>query len=72
MKIYVHVKLKAQRESVVETEPDNFDISVHAAPEKGQANDAVIRLLAEHFKVAKSRVQIVAGHHSRGKIIEIL
>lgn len=37
----------------------------------GKANDALVRVLAEHFGVSKSRVTIVHGHASRTKIVEI-
>lgn len=37
----------------------------------GKANDALVRVLAEHFGVSKSRVTIVRGHASRTKIVEI-
>lgn len=37
----------------------------------GKANDALVRVLAEHFGVSKSRVTIVRGHASRTKTVEI-
>jgi uncharacterized protein YggU (UPF0235/DUF167 family) len=37
----------------------------------GQANTAVIELLAQHFGVARSRVEILRGHTSRTKRIRI-
>jgi hypothetical protein len=38
----------------------------------GKANEAVIKLLAKHFGVAKSKIQIARGHTSRTKTIQIL
>lgn len=38
---------------------------------EGAANDGVIKLLAAHFGVAKSQVEIVRGHASRTKLIEV-
>jgi len=37
----------------------------------GAANDGVVKVLAEHFGVPKSRVTIVRGHTSRNKLVEI-
>ena len=37
----------------------------------GAANDAVVKLIAEHYSTAKSRVRVVRGHTSRIKQIEI-
>ena len=48
-----------------------FKIKTTAAPEKGQANAAVIELLAKEFKVAKSQVEIVQGLTQRNKLVRI-
>jgi uncharacterized protein YggU (UPF0235/DUF167 family) len=44
---------------------------VTAVPEKGKANEALLRLLAKHLGLAPSRLKIVRGHTSRNKVIEI-
>ena len=38
---------------------------------EGAANDALVRLLAQHFAVPKSAVTIVRGHTSRVKHVRI-
>jgi len=43
----------------------------HNASEKGKAKEWLIKLLAEHFGVAKSRIKIVSGHTSRLKVVEV-
>jgi uncharacterized protein len=50
---------------------DAWKVRVTAAPENGRANDAVVRLLAELFDVARDDVTIVAGHGSRDKVVEL-
>jgi hypothetical protein len=37
----------------------------------GKANQAAIELLAKHFDVPKSKIQITRGHTGRTKIIRI-
>ncbi|MBI4034479.1 DUF167 domain-containing protein [Candidatus Saccharibacteria bacterium] len=37
----------------------------------GQANAALIKILAEHFGVSKSQVRIVQGRTSRTKVVEV-
>lgn len=37
----------------------------------GAANDALVRLLAKHFGVARSAVSIIRGHTSRVKHVRI-
>lgn len=44
---------------------------VRAVPEDGKANEALIALIAKHFRTAKSRVKIVGGQTSRIKAIAV-
>ncbi|MCL4679060.1 MAG: DUF167 domain-containing protein [Alphaproteobacteria bacterium] len=46
-------------------------VSVTAAPEKGKANAALIKLLAKHWEIPKSAIEIVRGETSRVKVIEV-
>lgn len=47
-------------------------VYVREKPVDGAANTALIKLLAKHFQVAKSRVVIKSGATSRHKLVEIL
>ena len=71
MKITVGVKTNASKEGVTKVDDMHYTVATHATPEKGRANREVVRLLADFFKVAQSRVTILAGHVSKNKIIEI-
>ncbi len=53
--------------------PDQYDLVVRVPerPVDGAANDAVVRLLAEHFGVPRGDVAVVSGHSSRRKRIRI-
>lgn len=42
-----------------------------APPERGRANDAAVRLLAETLRIAPESVTLVAGHGSRDKVVEV-
>jgi uncharacterized protein YggU (UPF0235/DUF167 family) len=44
---------------------------VTPAPERGKANDAAIRLLAERLRVGVDDIRLVAGHGSRDKVVEV-
>lgn len=72
MKIFVKVKTKAKSEKVEKTDRINFRASVKEAPEKGKANGAVVRLLANYFNVSQSQINIISGSTSKLKIIEIV
>ncbi len=47
-------------------------VRVHtvAAPSDGQANDAIIKMLAKYYDIPKTSIKIVRGNTSRNKIIE--
>ena len=66
--IKVKVSAGAKTEKVEETGPGVFKIRVSAPPERGKANDRVAELLAEYFKVSKSRVFLVSGATNREKV----
>jgi uncharacterized protein YggU (UPF0235/DUF167 family) len=46
-------------------------VEVRAAPERGRANDAVVRLLARRLGVGRSDVEVVAGLTSQDKVVSI-
>ncbi len=44
---------------------------VTAAPEKGKANAALIKLLSKHWEIPKSEISIIKGMTERRKVIHI-
>ena len=50
---------------------DGWKIRVHAAPERGRANDEVVSLLAQTLGVTPRDLRVVAGHTARDKIVEL-
>lgn len=72
MRIFIKAKPNAHEELVERVDENNFNVSVHAPPVKGLANQAIVKAIAGYLKVAPSRVRIVAGFTSRQKILEII
>jgi len=70
MKIQVKVKPGSKTEEL-SREGDSFIVKVKEPPKEGRANQAVIKLLAEHFSVPQSHVRILSGFRSRNKVIEV-
>jgi len=70
MKIHVKVKPNSRTEEVI-PQGDSFALKVKDLPKEGKANEAVIRLLADHFGVARSQVRILSGFKSRNKVVEV-
>jgi len=54
-----------------EAKKNYYEVSVKEPPVRGQANEAIIRTLADYFGVSRSHVRIVSGWTSRNKVIEI-
>ncbi len=70
MKIGIKVIPRSSREEIVKTD-DGYLVRVKAQPKEGKANEAVIKLVAEHFGVTRSQVCITSGLSGRNKIVEI-
>jgi len=68
--ISVKVTPRSSRQEIIE---DNgvFKVRLYSAPDKGRANEELIELLAERFKVAKSQVTIIQGLTSKNKLVKI-
>ncbi|MBL8645427.1 MAG: DUF167 domain-containing protein [Rhodospirillaceae bacterium] len=66
---------KASRDAVsgIMQMPDGvvLKISVTAPPDKGQANDAVCRLIAAKLGLPKSAVAVISGHTDRRKVVHV-
>ncbi len=69
--MYIHVKVRAGagRESLKEKSGDHFEIAVKEKAEHNMANERVLELIAEHFKVSKNKVRIVNGHYHPSKLL---
>jgi len=49
-----------------------YRVYITQIAEHGKANEAALKLLAKHFKIAPSRLKIQRGGKDRDKLIEIL
>jgi uncharacterized protein len=69
--ISLKVKPNARHSRLTEQADGTWLAEVNAQPIDGKANEAVIALVATHFGVAKSRVNIKSGAASRLKRVDI-
>ncbi|MFQ5862896.1 MAG: DUF167 domain-containing protein [Candidatus Brocadiales bacterium] len=65
--IPVRAQPGAKRDSIVGEWDGRLKIQVKAAPEKGKANEAIVKLLARSLGLQKSSVHVVSGESSRNK-----
>lgn len=61
----------AKIEKVIADENGDLKVWVRAKPIDNMANERLLEILSEYFKVAKSRIKIVRGEKSKIKQVEI-
>lgn len=71
MKIIVNIKTNKANNCVEEINNNEFIVSTTKSPHKGEANGAVVKILAKYFHVAKSDIEIIRGEKTRRKLVEI-
>lgn len=71
VRLGVHVQPRAARSEIVGVHGDALKVRLTSPPVEGAANEALVKFLADTFAVGRRAVRIVAGEHSRSKIVEI-
>lgn len=76
VRLFVRVAPRASRDKIETVERDaagrdRLRIRVTAPPDKGEANERVIELLAKALHIAKSSIAVRQGAHDRNKSLEI-
>jgi uncharacterized protein (TIGR00251 family) len=72
MIINVKISPRSSRNEININSDGSLKIYLTSAPVDNKANEALIKMLAEHFKVGKTKIKIVRGRTSKNKVIEIL
>lgn len=72
MRILVTAKPGAKIEKVEQLGEAHYAVSVRARAKEGEANKAIEKALATHFGVKPYEVEIVSGHLSKNKVVEIV
>jgi len=71
MRIYVKVSPRSSKNEVTKISEGEYKVKLTAAPVDNQANDMLIRVLANYFNLPKSSLKIIGGKSAKIKIIEI-
>jgi uncharacterized protein (TIGR00251 family) len=72
VRLTVHVQPRASSTEVVGLHGTALKVRLHSPPAEGAANEELIDFLASSLGVAKRAVEIISGHSSRGKIVQVL
>ena len=70
MKLTIRVVPNSKTEEVLR-KGDGYVIRVKQPAKEGKANEAAIKLLADHFDVPRGSIDIISGFKSRNKVIEV-
>lgn len=78
MKILVKAKPNSKQDKVIPPQPrlipgeeDFYIVYTKEKPVDGKANMAITKLLAEHFSIPRSAVQLISGATSKKKVFKI-
>jgi len=69
--IEIHLQPGAKRSEIVGYREGILYVKVTALPQKGQANRALLELIAQTLEIPKSAIDIIRGQSSRIKVIAV-
>jgi uncharacterized protein (TIGR00251 family) len=68
----LHIQPGAKRSEVAGLHGEALKIRLAAPPVEGKANAALLRYLAERFRVSLRDVELLQGEQSRHKVVRII
>ena len=71
MKLSVSIIPNAKKSEVVSYEGQTLKVRISAPPIDGKANEELIHLLAELCDCSPSEIQILKGHSSKHKLLDV-
>lgn len=67
----VRVQPRASREGLAGTTGDRLKVRLHAPPVEGEANEALIALVARSCGVPRGQVELIRGQRGREKDLKV-
>ncbi|MDE1828953.1 MAG: DUF167 domain-containing protein [Thaumarchaeota archaeon] len=55
----------------IEVKDNHIEIGIMSKPQKGEANEEIIKKIAKYFHVSRSNVRLVSGQKSRIKVVQV-
>lgn len=71
VRLAIYVQPRASRTECAGLHDDAIRIRLAAPPVDGEANDALVRFLADRLGVTRGAVRIVSGQAGRRKIVQV-
>jgi hypothetical protein len=63
----VHAQPGARKNAILGTHAGRLKVAVTQAPEKGKANQALVKVLADELGLKRSQIELIAGETSGQK-----
>ncbi len=70
-RLKLKVTPKSSRDALLGWHGEQLKIAVRAAPDKGKANQAVLKVLSKILGLRRAQIGLVAGHASPDKVVDI-
>jgi uncharacterized protein len=71
LKVKVRLQPKSSINKITGISDNTLKVYVHAPPADDKANYACLKVLADFFKIPKSRISLVSGKKTRDKVFDI-
>lgn len=71
MKLQIKVNPNSKLEKIEKLSEDSYLVAFKCPPIEGRANKKLIELLSKHFKVPKSKIEVIRGHKNKNKVVVI-
>jgi uncharacterized protein (TIGR00251 family) len=65
----IRVQPGSRKEGILGVHGGRLKVAVHAPPEKGKANDAVVEILAEALGLRKNQIVLQQGATNQNKVV---
>ena len=66
----IKVKTGSSKEKI-ECQDDILTVWIHERPLEGRANEALVAILSNYFKVSKTSIKIIKGLKSKNKTVQV-
>ncbi len=71
MRFFVYTKAGSSQEKIEEIDENHFIVWTRMPAKEDKANNAVIKILANHLKVSPSQLKLTEGRHYKEKTFEL-
>jgi len=72
MLIHIKIVSESKEDEVIEKSDTSYIVKVREPARENLANRKMLTLLSSYLKIEPHKLRIITGHHSPGKILEIL